>query len=117
MQKYALIPHTEYERLTQSSGTSVRATEHVPLEEPQVHIYGVKDDPEDNLLMNLAELLPKGYRSKARLMLHSLVGKIQLDDSSHVLYNMQLANKSVQTQRGSHIMDLGKGVRLHVVCV
>ena len=51
-------------------------------------------------LMSLAEFLPKGYRSRARMLLHYLEGKVKLNAQQRVIYETGKV--------GSHILDLVK---------
>ena len=104
--KYALIPESEYQRLSGRRTTDMPPQPPAAEPESDIHVYGA-DHAEDNLLTPLADLMPKPYRSKARLLLHYLAGKVELGEASRVVYSVQMPDGAVRQQTGSHIMDLG----------
>ncbi len=67
----------------------------------ELRVYGL-DRTEDDMLATLAELLPKNLRSKARVLLHHLNGKVALNPDNRVVYE---ADDGVK-QTGSHLLDL-----------
>jgi hypothetical protein len=72
---------------------------------PEVRVYGLETE-EDKKLLTLAELLPKNLRSRARLLLHYINGKVQLDANSHIIYEVkQPGVRKVVTITGSHLYD------------
>jgi len=101
---FALIPDDQYQRLLgkgaprgEGVGTHADATTDVS---PELRVYGL-DQPGDDMLSTLAELLPRNLRSKARLLLHHLNGKVALDADSRVVYETDGGMKV-----GSHLLDL-----------
>lgn len=92
--RMALVPESwlkvsqpQQEHTVQSIAPSITV-----VEPPQA-----KQDP----LADLAQLLPKSYRSRARILLHYLEGHLKLNSQQRVLY-------PPNDQPGSHILDLVK---------
>ncbi len=100
---FALIPDDQYQRLL-GKGAHV-GSGHVNATENNVgselRVYGL-DRTDDDMLTTLAELLPRNFRSKARLLLHHLNGKVPLDADNRVVYESSDGGKQV----GSHLLDL-----------
>ncbi len=108
---FALIPDDQYQRLLGKSGPSASGggggamddsrTLDVGSVSPELRVYGLGRTGDD-MLSTLAELLPRNLRSKARLLLHHLNGKVALDADSRVVYETDGGGKKV----GSHLLDL-----------
>jgi hypothetical protein len=92
--QFDLIPHDAFERMTKGE---VKAQVDAGGDMPSVRVYGVEPGA-DNVLTLLAELLPKQLRPKAKLLLHYLSGKINLDTEGRVVYT--------DGRAGSHLFDL-----------
>lgn len=60
----------------------------------------VEPEPQKGLL-EMADLLPKSYRSRARILLHYMEGHVKLNEQQRVIY-------PPNGQLGSHILDLVK---------
>jgi len=122
---FALIPDDQYQRLLSGgqggsasggrgssggrAGRSNDDTKDVAMEVDgslgggghELRVYGL-DRTDDDMLATLAELLPKNLRSKARVLLHHLNGKVALDADNRVVYESSDGGKQV----GSHLLDL-----------
>jgi len=111
---FALIPDDQYQRLlgkgaprddgaggVGGSGGGGSAMDDSVSVGPELRVYGL-DRTGDDMLSTLAELLPRNLRSKARLLLHHLNGKVALDADSRVVYETDGGGKKV----GSHLLDL-----------
>lgn len=108
-QKFALIPHETYQRLANRTLQPDNGPLSCPINEnkPDIHIYG--HQPEENAdFLELAELMPKNLRAKAKLLMHYLQGAIQLDAQSRVVFQTETADGTSEEQIGSHILDLIK---------
>jgi len=107
---FALIPDDQYQRLLGKSRPSASGggggamddsrTLDVGSVSPELRVYGLGRTGDD-MLSTLAELLPRNLRSKARLLLHHLNGKVALDADSRVVYETDGGMKV-----GSHLLDL-----------
>ncbi len=101
---FALIPDDQYQRLLSkgagSGGPTSTTVDTLVGSGPELRVYGL-DRTEDDMLATLAELLPRNFRSKARLLLHHLNGKVPLDADNRVVYETD-GGKQV----GSHLLDL-----------
>jgi len=105
---FALIPDDQYQRLLSKgahagSGSSVGGGPAAATDNNVGHelrVYGL-DRTENDMLATLAELLPRNLRSKARLLLHHLNGKVPLDADNRVVYETDDGK-----QVGSHLLDL-----------
>lgn len=89
--RYALVP----ESWLHEQVASPTAQSH---EKPTTTVYDVQ---KDDTLSDIADLIPKNYRSKAKTLLHYVQRFIKLDSQQRVVY--QPGN-----QIGSHIIDLVK---------
>jgi len=112
---FALIPDDQYQRLLSGGAAGGgrgsggdRSGDHEALGDAmevdgshELRVYGL-DRTEDDMLATLAELLPKNLRSKARVLLHHLNGKVALNPDNRVVYE---ADDGVK-QTGSHLLDL-----------
>lgn len=67
---------------------------------PKQSLTILEPEPKQSLI-EMAELLPKSYRSRARMLLHYLEGHIKLNEQQRVIY-------PPNNQLGSHIIDLVK---------
>lgn len=103
--KFALVPWDDYKRLSSRRvGTSALPQEP---DSQGIHIYGLEpQNNEDSLLMSVVDLLPRQLRSKGRLLLHYMAGKITLDDQSRIIYTVGDPGGSAHEEIGSHILDL-----------
>ncbi len=105
---FALIPDDQYQRLlgkgapSASGGVGSGMDDHAAVGgvSPELRVYCL-DRTGDDMLSTLAELLPRNLRSKARLLLHHLNGKVALDADSRVVYETDGGMKV-----GSHLLDL-----------
>jgi len=107
---FALIPDDQYQRLLGKGAPSASGggaggvgamDDSRPMDVgPDLRVYGL-DRTGDDMLSTLAELLPRNLRSKARLLLHHLNGKVALDADSRVVYETDGGMKV-----GSHLLDL-----------
>jgi hypothetical protein len=88
--KMRLVPEEEYSQITRRS-TQPNPQQIVKLVEPE----------SKNGLMDLVQFFPKNCKTKAKLLLSSISGKLTLNDQNRVLYP---PNNDV----GSNIIDLVK---------
>ena len=89
--QFDLVPHDAFERMTGKAQVDAGG------DMPSVRVYGAEPGA-DNVLTSLAELLPKQLRPKAKLLLHYLSGKVNLDTEGRVVYT--------DGRAGSHLFDL-----------
>lgn len=87
--RMALVPESWLRQMNFNEGES-KARPTISVVEP----------PPKTQLIDLAELLPKNCRHKAKMLLHYLEGHVQLNDQQRVVY--------ANGQLGSHIVDLVK---------
>lgn len=94
--KMALVPeswlHRNFQESAEPEPTS--RTQHGNTE------VTVHDEPHasDSKLSTLPDLLPKAYRAKAKIIVHYLLNKIELDNNQRVIYPDKVV--------GSHILTL-----------
>ena len=94
--RMALVPESWLKASQQQQGLSTQ-----PQSSPPPSITIVEPPKQQNDLTELAQLLPKSYRSRARILLHYLEGHLKLNPQQRVLY-------PPNDQLGSHILDLVK---------
>ena len=89
--RYALVPESWLGTLNKETGQ-----ENIQQNKPLVNLH---EQVEENKLVQLAELLPKNMRSRARIVLHYLEnGNVTVNELQRIVYQ----NGAV----GSHIIDL-----------
>ena len=92
--KMVLVPESWLKQRLDGAGTSVP-----DVAPTRAEVSIVADVPAKNL-SDLAQFLPKGYRQRAKILLHYLEPFIKLTDKDRVIYE--------NGQLGSHILDLVK---------
>lgn len=96
--RYALVPESWLNNRTNNSPIDNASSANRTTSESHVSIANDSTDNDYFDVNDLSEMLPKNYRSKAKLLLSLLKNKISLDQNQRVVYGDGFV--------GSHILDI-----------